>query len=472
MKGFKLQRGFIIGYAAIAVVAIATGAILANGSFLPSISADIVAGTATSGSNRCSNQSIISYEEIPLTAEMQALYPTGASRAYRITRPDAAVLEAVFNVKNANNPSSPDFLPNTSVILTGDVVFTAAPTNTSTPGQVNRPGEFRNKLVNSATSQAIREVIWDDLPDMKLGKHWIERKSYKTPSNVAKNTLGMLMYYRFSYNDNWCSITAGRLMIFGPDTGTPSPTPSATTSASGTATATGTATVTPTATQSGDNGTPTATNDFVRWRIKHGWNVVHVPQALETISATSLIKEGLMIFEFNTTGTQKWRISMPGGSANRTILQRKIGYYIWNEGPDKTVTANKVTPNANHQIGVIRMGWNLLANSHNANKKLSEIYYRTVIANHGGKCQDPNSTDCLKMKRCTDDYDNCSKFQTIKELLTGDATTKRGYGKIYVIVDESATTADKAFQVIDVTADNIDTIEIPAGKAFWFYLFK
>jgi len=515
MKKIKFQRGFLIAYGVIVVLAITVGIILAKGGFLPSISADVATSTVTSGSNRCGATGIISYREIPLTAEMQALYSQGASRAYEITRPDGAVLQAVFNVINKNNPASLNFAPNTDIKVTGDVVFTVAPATTSTPGQVNRPGEFRNRLINRVGNRYIREMIWDDLPDMRIGNHWVERKDYRIPSTVATNNLAMLMYYRFSFNNRWCSITANRLMVFAPPSGGATPTPGASVSASATATATGspccvnkcgdgtcqrevclacgcpcaetnrscpqdcpggsatpTTSVTPSPTDS-VSATVTATEKYVKWRIKNGWNSVSVPQALIDIRAKDIINQGLSIFEYNANGNLKWRSSTPGGKRNRTALHRKIGYYIYNPGPDKWVTAYKVTPKESQQImPVIRRGWNLLANSRTVVMKLADIKYRAVLPGYGGKCQDPNSTECAKMKACTSDYDTCSRFTTLKALLTGTANEKRGYGKIYIIKDSHATNANDAFEIIDVTASNIDTVEIPAGKEFWFYLFK
>ncbi|MDH4359026.1 MAG: hypothetical protein OEV37_03800 [Candidatus Berkelbacteria bacterium] len=517
MKKIKIQRGFLIAYGAIVVLALAIGIVLARGGFLPSISADVATSTVTSGSNRCGATGIISYKEIPLTSEMQQLYGQGVSRAYEITRPDGAVLQAVFNVVNRNNPASLNFAPNTNIRVTGDVVFTVAPATTSTPGQVNRPGEFRNRLINRVGNRYIREMIWDDLPDMRIGSHWTERKDYRIPATVTTNNLAMLMYYRFSYNSRWCSITANRLMIFAPPSGGTTPTPgaSATGTASATATVTGTPccvnkcgdgtcqrevclacgcpcaetrktcpqdcptdTVTPTGSVTPSptgsvSATVTATDKYAKWRIKNGWTAIYIPQALEDVSATDIIKQGMSIFEYNANGNLKWRSSTPGGKRNRTALHRKIGYYIYNPGPDKMVTAYKVTPKPNQQImPVIRRGWNLLANSRGIPMKLEDVKYRAVLPGYGGKCQDPNSTECAKMKACTSDYDTCSRFVNLKSLLTGTASEKRGYAKIYIIKDTHTSDPKEAFEVIDVTAKNIDTVEIPAGREFWFYLFK
>jgi hypothetical protein len=57
-------------------------------------------------------------------------------------------------------------------------------------------------------------------------------------------------------------------------------------------------------------------------------------------------------------------------------------------------------------------------------------------------------------------------------LLEGDASTRRAWAKLYIIEDGNTSDAAKAFKVVEVTAENIDTITIPSDKAFWIYLFK
>jgi hypothetical protein len=210
----------------------------------------------------------------------------------------------------------------------------------------------------------------------------------------------------------------------------------------------------------------------VKFKIEKGWNVVEVPQNIQLIKTVAFTSRGLSVFVFNEYGDQKWHASVPNGSKNRTFMHRKTGYYVWNPGPQVTVTADRITQSTS-SIAILHRGWNLLANSRDETQKLTDIWYRAVLPGYGGNCADPNSSACKLYKSCAGkNYEECSRFKTLKELLTGDANTKRGYAKLYVIVNTSTSDATKAFRVIEVTSANIDTVEIPARTGFWFYLFK
>ncbi len=450
----NIQRGFVLAYVALAVVVLGTAALLST-----QINADVATTDANSGSNKCGNGTI-KYEEIALTDEMREFYPVGVSRAYKITRPDGAVLQAVFNAKNTYNPSSLDFVPGAKIVITGDLVFTTAPTGAKSDTVV-KSGVFRNKLVNASSNQSIREMIWDDIPNLAVGKHWTESKNYTIPSKVPKNKMAMLMKYLMNYQGT-CTITANRLMEFSPNSGNVTPTPTATATKTKTATATATATA-------GDSTTPTD-DQVSKYKILNGWNLIVVAQGTEEIAAKSFTGQGLTIFAYNLVGRQKWHLWTPNGTTYPN-LHRKIGYYVYNPGPDKTVSVEKVAKTDNF-IAVIHRGWNLLANSKSSEQGLKDISYRAVLSGFGGKCSDPDSDQCKLYTQCSKDYDTCSKFANLKTLLSGESSTKRAYGKIYLIIDGHTGDANKAFKEIEVTSENIDTVTIPERTAFWLYLFK
>jgi len=185
-----------------------------------------------------------------------------------------------------------------------------------------------------------------------------------------------------------------------------------------------------------------------KFEIKNGFNTVVVSDLYRVDSFT---KAGMTVYDFLWTGDKHWRFT---GESDFGPLQADVGYYVYNPGPDQEICAAKGTGGAKEII--LKQGWNLLANSSDGAQTLSQISLRAV--NVGA------ANDCASA--------SCSSATTPKQLFEGSASTRRAYYKISVIKDGSASDPHQAYETITVTSENLDSVTIPAGKAYWLYLFE
>jgi hypothetical protein len=527
MKGIKIQRGFLIGYAAVAVIALATVAIVAG---INQIGADVNTNAKT-GQQQCSGHGTTVFTEISPTTQGGS-YTRGLTKVYEIKRADNKIGILTVNAVNNANPDSQSFPSGTQFTLTADLVYTYADSD-----QVNNPGSFIFVYNDLAGKKELSRWHFDDIPDLALNRHWVDTNDrFVVPANTQldKTSFDVVMRYQVKKNCSiWgacydtCGLTIKKaLPLVTPTAATPTPTatvsgtvtPSATATATGTPicvnkcgddicqrevcqgtgcpcgetaktcpqdciksptptpSPSGTATRTATSTPVGSpTGTPTDADRVKGYKLLHGWNVVVFPVGFREARTDNFVKQGMTVFEFNRYGRPGWHASTPGGQKNRTYMRRKTGYYVWNPGPDKTVQVTDVNRD-NPSVPVIHRGWNLMANSKNVDMALKDIYFRTVLPGLGGECKDPNSAGCKKYISCVSQETNvraeCSKLVSLKSLLEGNVNDRRAWAKLYIIVDPNTGDAKKAFKVTEVTSDNIDTVTLPANKAFWIYLFK
>lgn len=173
--------------------------------------------------------------------------------------------------------------------------------------------------------------------------------------------------------------------------------------------------------------------------LKAGYNSVVVPRVLASVLTQKLLAENtdnanpnFVIFDFNRDGNKIWRSTQKGDDIPTMV--KWVGYYIYSKSAR---TISLPTGTATDE-GNWYKGWNLMANSGTAAKKLSDI---TV---------DAYSTD-----------------KALSELFNDGKV----HAKIYIISDGNTTDPAKAFTILDVTKDNVSTLEIPGRKAYWVYLF-
>ena len=529
MKGIRIQRGFLISYAAIAIIALAAVAIVAG---MNQIGADVNTN-ATSGQEKCGSHGLTTYTEI-LPDQTSNSYSNGITKVYEIKRADETIADFTINAVNNADPESKSFPPGTEFTLTADLVYVRSDSD-----QVSNPGIFVFYYNDLAGKKEISRWHFDGIPDLELNRHWVESNDkFVVPDNTQldKTSFNVRMGYQVKKSCSiWgacydtCGLTIRKaLPLVAPTETTPTPTPTVTVSGTATATVTPTSTTTaicenkcgdstcqrevcmgtgcpcaetvktcakdcaktptPTASPSASatatitatppippTQTPTNQVGVESYHLQHGWNVVVLPLGFREIKTVNFTKEGMTVFEYNRYGLQSWHVSTPGGKNNRTYMRRKTGYYVWNPGPNKTVRVQDVNRD-DPSVPVIHRGWNLMASSRHVDVAFKDIYFRTVLPNLAGKCKDPNGDECKKYMACisneTEVRAECSRLVTLKSLFEGNASDHRAYAKLYVIDDPHAAEASKAFKIIEVTAKNINTVTLPANKAFWIYLFK
>jgi len=230
------------------------------------------------------------------------------------------------------------------------------------------------------------------------------------------------------------------------------------TSSTPTPTATATSTSSATATS-----TSTAIGETIT--VKNGWTAIAVPWGGNYYASKAFTDLGMTVFAFNRSGNGKW-LYTPASAVK--YMKWNVGYYVYNPGAQQTVrlTLGGVIPEAYKYAPEARVGWNLLAlSAAGKTYKLGEIPVNVIDVAGTTRC--PGTTACVAKK-------------TLKELLSGDANTRRGYRTLYLIKDPHATSADAAFQKLTITDDNLDTVTVPTSSTlsaqygysvYWFYLF-
>lgn len=191
--------------------------------------------------------------------------------------------------------------------------------------------------------------------------------------------------------------------------------------------------------------------------LKHGFNTIVAPNS-DVLSASTITDAGMTVFDFNRLGQKIWRSTAAGQSI--PYLLNQIGYYVYNPGVETTLNlaVNSTSHTiSNEELIKVRRGWNLLAISQvNAGQALGDIQLNTL--NKGA------------VNACVED--DCFTQVTLRDLLSGDPSTSRGYGTLFEIIDGNTTDPNAAFKTVKVNSTNIDTVIIPAGTPFWFYLFE
>ena len=202
-----------------------------------------------------------------------------------------------------------------------------------------------------------------------------------------------------------------------------------------------TATVTSTRTCTSPNCTPTATPTQVtcdaKREVKHGFNAVEFSDKYKT---KTFIDADMTVFEYLFNPDKNW---LQSGKDKIDSFFPDIGYYIYNPGPDRDICLQKSTGDVPDIT--LQQSWNFLANSSDSARGLSEI-----------KIHAPGSAGEI----------------SLSQLFQGTGATMRAYYKIFVIKDPYTGDASKAYETITVSADNVGSVKIPAGKTYWVYLFE
>lgn len=422
----RIQPSFVLSYLAIALLAVTT--ILLNNLSLPDIEA------STSNPTRgqiCDQNSPVFKGESTLTDQEKLNFGDG-SRAWVVKR-------------NSNNQDQQKtfrvILGVREVSSAGDggiVEFTVALGNLNDEtysedegrvwlwvGEKNTPLDFLYDTENSLNLHANnywvgkRNLLVEDYEGVKI--------SFELLTGDNKNSRGCV--------SNALSLEEAFGLVGASPTATSSTT-TITASASTTASSSATTTVLET---------------VQTWEIESGFSAWVVPDEYDALDATGILDAGMYVYQFNYSGNEDWKIYSVGSAS--PLMYSGVGYYIYNPKDFASVKLNEASYIPDNSARVVKKGWNLVANSSDSDLNLSNATYPVIKAGY---------------QTCDEGDLSCADEVTLKELLSG----QRAYGKIYVIKDVTATTATKAFDILEVTEDNIDAIEIDGKTSYWVYLYK
>jgi hypothetical protein len=195
-----------------------------------------------------------------------------------------------------------------------------------------------------------------------------------------------------------------------------------------------------------DTESPTASEmAAAKIKLTRGYNAFFVPSNMTAVDATGLTNSEYVTFAFNQNGSKQWYSSER--STPITAFTKGIGYYVYARTGGEEVALKDVS-NATAGVQISR-GWNLLANEGADAGGLADFKFNVA-----------KTASCTSL--------DCTESKTLKELYQAG----RAYENIFVVADEQATEAAKAFQTVKVTTDTLDSVTIPAKKIFWFYMWE
>jgi hypothetical protein len=184
--------------------------------------------------------------------------------------------------------------------------------------------------------------------------------------------------------------------------------------------------------------------------LKPGFNNLFVPRDEVGWDVKPFKDKGLVVYDFNPDGSKTWQLSSKDQIPS---LKPGIGYYIYN--PTNQDISVIVSTAGTNDIRTLRAGWNLLANSTSLYAKLSDLIYQIPK---------PDQPTCSKA--------SCMMQTSLLEYFNKTVTQNLAYKNLFMIKDASATTADKAFDTIEVTPDNVNNLTFAPGDVFWMYQWK
>lgn len=200
--------------------------------------------------------------------------------------------------------------------------------------------------------------------------------------------------------------------------------------------------------------------------LKPGWNAISIPNTSLPVLAGPLrdpsgtyAPANLQTYSFDATTTDSETGKLVRAwNPLPSVFNKRVGYYVKNNsGQDLPVTfQNSTTPNH----AVMYKGWNLLANSNLSAKALSDMTFTKKTCTDGG-------ADPIK---CTGSYSAVA----LKALTYGKVGEgKAGFTSVYYIAKPNAdSNTPNPFTIFDVAAKGGPAnVKIPAGGAFWLYLF-
>lgn len=421
----RIQPSFVLSYLAIAVLAVTT--VLLNNLSLPAIEADTASSTRA---QICDQNSPVFKGESTLTDQEKLNFGDG-SRAWVIKRnsndqDQQKTFRVVLGVREVSSAGDG-----------GIVEFTVALGNLNDEtysedegriwlwvGEKSTPLDFLYDTENSLNLQANnywvgkRNLLVEDYEGVKI--------SFELLTGDNKNSRGCV--------SNALSLEEA----FGLVSVSPTVTSSATITAFESTTAS-------------SSVTTTVLDAVQTWEVESGFSAWVVPDEYDALDATSILDAGMYVYQFNYSGNEDWKIYSVGSAS--PLMYSGVGYYIYNPADSASVKLSEAAYIPDNSARVIKKGWNLVANSSDSSLNLSSATYPVIKAGH---------------QTCDEGDLSCTDEVAFKELFSD----QRVYGKIYVIKDVTATTATKAFDILDVTEDNIDTIGIESQTAYWIYLYK
>ncbi len=420
-----INKGFVVGYGALAVLALMAGFIVNFSSNL-TIDADLL----SSGSSCLSSSTV---QKIAATSDEQDVFGEKAV-AYAVTTRQGNRLKLLIGAKEENRIGGG-----------GIVTFTAGIQNLNDKKYSDKYGRI---VLNFKDGNRTKKLdFYYNNPNLELGAWWY--KSLSTSVIDYGSSFQAELRNGSNYHFQACISKAINLKdVFGIQETAPSPVPSPSVSPSvspspspsPSPSASASPTLSPSPTVS---ATPLFSVD-----IKNGYNAISVDQL---VNAQSFINAGMVVFDYNYNGDRKWRQTSKGD--NISELYPGTGYYVYYEGPDTKVTFTKNDLVDSEKVFSVKKGWNLL--SAPTGGYLKDVKIRVLKEGYVSSC---NRTDCTQEK-------------TLKELFEGTASTRKAYAKMYLVSDQNASDAKDAFEVIEINENNLDEIELSDESIFWVYLF-
>lgn len=415
-----INRGFVLGYAAIAILALLAG-------FVSNYSANLAVDADTLGEgSSCLTYTTV--QRLEPTAEEKEVFGSNAV-AYSVLTRQNKRLKVLLGAKEQSRVGGG-----------GIVAFTAGIQNLNDYNYTDKKGRVVLKYTDVNTEK--RLDFYYGNPNLALGKYWY--KTVSTSMNNYNSALQLELRNGSNYHFQSCIANAINLPA-ALAVSTPTPTPTVTATSTTTSTTTSTWTVTSTATTT---TTTTSTASPYTFTIKNGYNAIMVGGGY---SISPFTNAGMVVFDYNRNGDKKWRSTARGDKIG--MVRPGLGYYVYNPGPERTINLGDV-PMDDQTLAVVKKGWNLLGTKDGG--KLSQINVHVLNPGQANAC---NTLAC-------------ARATNLKALFEGTPSTRKAYGKIYKVADGNASNAATAFSVIEITADNIDKVEIPSGSMYWVYLFE
>ena len=490
----RIQRGFIAGIVAIAAISIASAFILKNmsdvdASILSRTRRGVTSNEFSTALNRCINSGVSQTESVGtgLTQAEKNVYGDGA-KAYniKINEKKASFRLVVAAKKSATNKVKISY-GLTFNNFVSDVSFWGGNNDMMAfilTGNEEVVTKTYNKINKGATYTGNFETSYDGTSDVRLhiefhGKNYdgCIANVLTLPGDYQTGTASTVFNIGDANKDGQiteadqtiiqeiitglraipsdiCLVDVNRdgqvtildavavaRIIDGLDQ-SPGQCPASSTSVTPTATATASAT-----------STTSATTGSVSITLKPGFNAYALPSSKKILDVAELEEEGLTVWTFNRHGDKKWYTT---GSTVEN-LYHWFGYYIYNPNTASKTVKVSVSSSQVEPDPYIVKGWNLMANPNSQAKTLKDIefYLTSCPPAAAGKV-------------------SCSAVGTktkVSDLFKGDEATQKAYPIIFVIDDPYATDAEKAFKQITITDANRETVEIPAGKLFWVYVW-
>lgn len=413
-KGVKIQRGFIAGVTAVALVAVATGFVL-----------QYINISASSFYNRynptnlCQNYGVAQTEVVDSTPTTQELNDFGQGvKAY-----DIKINEKKGAFRFVVEAHEFKKLFKTMVSINIGLTFKSATGNLS--GRTSWGGN--NDRVYLLFDDGSRlDYVYNIAPRDQL----MEKTFHKVISDYSKGDFNVEFQGK-NYDGCIRSIDLSALI----DASTVSPSPTASVSAA-------------------ISATTSATVNTATVNVKPGFQVYSIPWTTKVLDTQAFEDAGMTVWAFNRHGDGKWYTT--GSSVQK--ISHSNAYYIYNPGTvAKKVVVSRST-NQEETDTYIVGGWNLMSNaSGSTDRSLAELEFYL----------NPCPPDVAGTPTCK----TVGTKVSLADLFIGDKMTQRAYPVIFVIDDPQSTDPGTAFREIRVTQANRQTVTIPANKQFWVYVW-